>query len=128
MSKEELSETSYPLDKTANAAVLYEIKNVVFEYDENDGFGFGYSNSYMVTVKIPEGYEVAELPKSEKIKMPEGLGTFSFISSSRNGAIQLRVVETVSNPLITAEDYQILKEFFNNLIIKENEQVVLKKV
>ncbi|MEW7277179.1 transglutaminase [Aquimarina sp. 2201CG1-2-11] len=103
----------------------------VFKSDERKypvDFGFGYSNSYMVTIKIPEGYEVAELPKSEKIKMPDGLGTFSFISSSSNGAIQLRVIETVSDPLVTAEDYPILKEFFNKLVTKENEQIVLKKI
>lgn len=91
-------------------------------------FAFGYSNPYRITIKIPEGYEVAELPKLEKIKMPEGLGEFSFISSSANGTIQLRVAETINTRLISVKYYPFLKEFFNKLIVRGNEQIVFKKI
>ncbi len=106
-------------------------KENVFKSDERKypvDFAYGYSNSYMTTINIPEGYEVVEFPKSEKIKMPEGLGEFSFISSAGNGTVQIRVTETINTPLISAEYYPILKEFYNKLVIKENEQVVLKKI
>lgn len=106
-------------------------KENIFKSDERKypvDFAFGFSNSYMVNIKIPEGHEVVEFPKSEKIKMPEGIGEFSFISSAGEGTIQLRVIETINTPIILAEQYPILKEFYNKIVDKENEQIVLKKM
>ncbi|PKV49655.1 uncharacterized protein DUF3857 [Aquimarina sp. MAR_2010_214] len=106
-------------------------KENIFKSDERKypiDFAFGYSNAYVVNIKIPEGYEIVEFPKSEKIKMPEGLGEFSFISSAGNGFLQLRITETINSPLILAEHYPVLKQFYNKLVEKENEQVVLKKI
>ncbi|MBG6131349.1 hypothetical protein IWQ47_002782 [Aquimarina sp. EL_43] len=91
-------------------------------------FGYGFTNAYMVSIKIPEGYEVAELPKSGAFKMPENIGAFSFRSNVTNGMIQIVVNETVNVAFLPSDYYLTLKEFYNQVIEKENEQIVLKKI
>ncbi|WP_103864683.1 transglutaminase [Aquimarina sp. I32.4] len=91
-------------------------------------FAFGYSNSYILNIKIPEGYEVVESLKSERIKMPEGLGEFYFMSSVTNNTIQIKVTEKINRALISVEYYPTLKEFYSKLVEKENEHLVLKKI
>ncbi|MDY8136498.1 transglutaminase [Aquimarina sp. 2201CG5-10] len=91
-------------------------------------FGYGFSNMYMINIKIPEGYEVAEFPKPGAFKLPDNLGVFSYRSTVVNGMVQIVVNETINAPIITSDYYGALKEFYNQLIEKENEQVVLKKI
>ncbi len=106
-------------------------KENVFKTDDRKypvDFGYGFSNTYMINIKIPQGYEVAEFPKPQAFKLPENMGKFSFRSNIANGTIQIVVDETINAPVITADYYPVLKQFYNQLIEKENEQVVLKKI
>ena len=103
----------------------------IFKSDQREypvDFGYGYSNNYMINIKIPEGYKVAEVPQNGAFKLPENMGKFSYQLQAIEGMVQLRVSETINAPMISTEYYGALKEFFNQVIAKENEQVVLKKV
>ncbi|WP_378182402.1 DUF3857 domain-containing protein [Aquimarina sp. SS2-1] len=106
-------------------------KENVFKSDDRKypiDFGYSFSNKYMVNIKIPEGYEVVECPKSTALKLPNNMGKFIFRSNVTNGVIQVVVDETITAPVIPASYYQAVKEFYNQVIQKENEQVVLKKI
>ncbi|MFD2564262.1 hypothetical protein, partial [Aquimarina rubra] len=61
-------------------------------------------------------------------KLPDNLGKFTFRSNVVNGMIQVVVDETITAPVIPASYYPAVKEFYNQVIQKENEQVVLKKI
>ncbi len=106
-------------------------KENVFKSDERIypvDYGYPFSNKYMINIKVPEGYEVTEIPKSGSFSLPDNMGKFVYRSNVANGVIQLVVNETINNSMISAEDYFVLKEFYNQVIQKENEQVVLKKI
>ncbi len=106
-------------------------KENIFKSDERQypiDFGYGFSNMYMVNIKIPEGYGVLEYPESGAFKLPEDMGVFTYRSNVTNGMVQVVVNETINAPIIPAKYYQALKEFYNQVIKKENEQVVLKKI
>ena len=106
-------------------------KENIFKSDDRQypvDFGFGFSESYMINIKIPEGYDVVEIPKSGAFKLPDNLGSFTYRTNFVNGTIQVVVNETISEPVITSNYYLALKEFYNQIVQKEGEQVVLKKV
>ena len=106
-------------------------KDNVFKSDDRRypvDFGYGFSDVNMVNIKIPEGYEIAELPESGGFKLPNDLGSFSFNSKIVNGMIQISVTETINSGLILPEYYPSIKEFYNKIIEKESDQVVLKKI
>lgn len=103
----------------------------IFKSDERKypvDFGYGYTHDYMVTIAIPEGYKVTEAPQSGILKLPDSMGQFIYQLSIKSSMLQLHVTEKISSPLILTEYYPALKEFYNKVIAKENEQVVLKKV
>ncbi len=106
-------------------------KENVFKSDSREypvDFGHGFSNVYRINIKIPDGYQVVESPESKIFKLPDNLGVFSYKSDIANNLIQLYVNEKINVPIITAQHYLTLKEFYNQIIQKENEQVVLKKI
>ncbi len=103
----------------------------IFKSNEREypvDFGYGYSRSVMLSIKIPEGYEIVETPKGSAFKLPENMGNFAYRSSIMGNAIQISVTETLNTPFVPASYYPVLKQFYNQIIQKENEQVVLKKI
>ncbi|WP_109299725.1 DUF3857 domain-containing protein [Aquimarina sp. AU474] len=106
-------------------------KENIFKSDDRRypvDFGYGFSDMYMVNIKIPEGYEIAELPESGGFKLPEDMGSFSFNSKLVNGMIQISVTETINSAVILPQYYPAVKEYYNKIIEKQSDQVVLKKI
>ncbi len=91
-------------------------------------FSFPYKDKYMTSLTIPEGYQVESLPSNIAIAMDKKYGSFSYTISNENDKIQLMMVLEIATSIIPAEDYDILKEFFNKVIDKQNEKIVLKKI
>ena len=105
--------------------------NNPFKIDERKfpiDLGNAVNNMYMVSIAVPEGYEVVSLPQSIKIGLPNDLASFNMIVTHSNNKIELRVTEKWPQPFIAAESYPLLKEFMKKLIEKENEQITLKKI
>ncbi|MNR65721.1 hypothetical protein D3C85_1888860 [compost metagenome] len=47
---------------------------------------------------------------------------------SDENKIQIQVIKEINKPIFAAEDYDMLKEFFQKVIVSQNEKIVLKKV
>lgn len=78
-------------------------------------------------IKVPEGFEVDELPKSTRVKLDEDMGQFEYMIQNQNGMVQLRCVIELKKANFPAEVYGDLREFFTYIVKKQNEQIVLKK-
>jgi hypothetical protein len=84
--------------------------------------------TYIFSMFIPEGYEVDELPKSVIVKLNEaGDGQFEYRISESGGIISMRSRIQLKRAYYLPEEYDILREFFNLVVKKHNEQIVLKK-
>jgi hypothetical protein len=91
-------------------------------------FSFPFKDKYMITITIPEGYQVESIPKSVSLIMDGGYGSFSMSASNTDNNIQITVNLSVNESIVPAQDYDILKEFFKVSIEKQNEKIVLKKI
>lgn len=84
--------------------------------------------TYIFSMIIPEGYVLDELPKSTLVKLnEEGDGIFEFRISESGGTISLRSRLQLKRAYYEPEEYEILREFFNIIVKKHSEQIVLKK-
>ena len=101
-----------------------------FKLDERKfpiDFGHPFSQKAMVTIEIPDGYTLESQPDPIYVKIPDDLGEFKFMPKVVGNKIQLLVNFEINNAQIYTDHYLFLKEFFNQMIIKENEQIVLTK-
>lgn len=91
---------------------------------------FNYIRNYMQTVdiNIPEGYEVAELPKSERMLLNDNNLTFLYTAQQQDNVIKLTQRFQVRKLLLLPADYDALKDFFTKMILKNDEQIVFKKI
>ena len=91
-------------------------------------YGFPFLDKYNINIDIPEGYMVETLPKSTQIDMQEGIGGFKFIANVSGNKIQLSVSHQINTPIVSSEYYPMLKDYYQGMVAKETEKIVLKKV
>lgn len=84
--------------------------------------------TYLLTFQVPQEYTVDELPKQIVAKLDEqGSAFFEYRISQSGNTISLRSRVKISRTVFAPEEYQNLREFFNLIVNKQNEQIVFKK-
>jgi hypothetical protein len=91
-------------------------------------YGFPFLDKYTINIDIPAGYMVETLPKSTQLDMVENLGSFKFMSNASGNKIQLSISHQINTPIVSSEYYSMLKNYYQGMIAKETEKIVLKKV
>jgi len=91
-------------------------------------FVYPTQDKFMITIKLPEGYTVEQVPAPLSLAMEEGLGSFKYNVVVQNGQMQLTSIFDVNVPHIEPEFYNTLKDFYRKMIEKQNEKIVLKRI
>lgn len=89
---------------------------------------FPYTQSYtaVFNLTIPEGY-TAEIPESAIVKLPDNKGKFIYSSTQTGNKINILSKVKVSTTLFSLEEYQTLQEFYEMIVTKNQEPIVLSK-
>ncbi|MFL5786461.1 MAG: transglutaminase domain-containing protein, partial [Flavisolibacter sp.] len=83
---------------------------------------------FVLTMEIPKGYEVDELPKQMRAKLDEqGSASFEYVLAQTGTTISMRSRIKINRTLFLPDEYDLLREFFNMVVKKQNEQIVFKK-
>ncbi len=90
-------------------------------------FGFPMKDRYIINIALPEGYKVESMPENAVFSLGENTGSYRYLISQIGNKLQLSVEFSINKSFIGAEEYGNLKKFFELLIAKENEKVVLSK-
>lgn len=84
--------------------------------------------TYLLSMEVPDGYELDELPKPVKAKFDAaGKTFFEYLIQNSSGIISLRSRVKIDHTLYEPAEYEGLREFFNLIVKKHNEQIVFKK-
>ncbi len=90
-------------------------------------FSYPTKNKYSFNITIPEGYIIESLPSQVSYTTNNEYTSFKYQVSNSDKSIQVSVNFEINSPIIPAEHYNSLKEFFKLVIDKQNEKIVLKK-
>lgn len=90
---------------------------------------FGYNMQETVSAKytIPKNYSVESMPSYTNLYLPGNKGKYLFMIKAENGVIEIMSQLLLNKSVFTADEYFDLRELFNKMIAKQNEQIVLKK-
>ncbi|WP_162053774.1 DUF3857 domain-containing protein [Pontibacter pamirensis] len=91
-------------------------------------FGTPIDETYICRFTIPEGYELDEVPKSLVVNLPEKGGRFMYVVQQEGSSLQVMSKVNINKPVFFAPEYAYLKEFYNQIIAKQAEQIVLKRI
>ena len=82
---------------------------------------------YTLSMDIPKGFVIDEIPKSATIKLNEDQGQFDYLIQSNPDNIQMQIRLRLNRTFFPVEDYQNLYEFFDDIEKKMEEKIVFKK-
>jgi hypothetical protein len=89
---------------------------------------YAIDETYLLRLDVPKGYVIDEMPKQLMLKLNEdNEGMFEYRISESNGIISMRSRLRISRAYFLPEEYEMLREFFNYVVKKHNEQIVFKK-
>lgn len=91
-------------------------------------FTYPVSEKYIINIMLPDGYEVETMPQSEALNFKDEACMFKYISKVNGKYLQLNISLDINTTIIGTNDYAEFKAFFEKIVEKQNEQVVLKKV
>ena len=84
-------------------------------------------DTYELTMDIPKGYKVDELPKAVQLTFNGTRGLFEYAIQKDEFLVQLRCHIKLNQAIFAAEDYASLRDFFAYVVKKQSEQIVFKK-
>ncbi len=91
-------------------------------------FGYPFEESYNINIEIPEGYTVETLPAQAKFVTDENMAVFKYLITNTGNKIQMKITNTINTAIVSSELYTTLKDFYQKMIEKQNEKIVLKKI
>lgn len=111
--------------------MLYEqVKENLFKTTERNypiDYGYMREKSVILNFTLPEGFTVSSMPVSQTLKLPENVANFSVKSVVDANKIQIMYKLNINRSMIVQTIYADYREFFNQLVKKHNEPVVIKK-
>lgn len=81
----------------------------------------------LLNLRVPEGYEVDELPKQTKVVLPDGGGSFEYMIQVFDDVVQMRTIIDIKRATFLPEEYNSIRELYTYILSKQSEQIVLKK-
>lgn len=90
---------------------------------------FGYNRQVILNaqISIPEGYQLEELPKAPGLMMADSSINFRRKFMQQENIVIVRMIMEINRPVFGAEEYEDFREFYKQLYLMLNEQIVLKK-
>lgn len=111
-----------PLFFLSNTENPFKSENRKYPVD----FGFPYRSQVIMNFILPDGYQVESFPESTMSTLGD-MGSYKFLGSQKGNVIQFSVDLTIKQATIAESDYEDLRSFFELLVEKESEKIVITK-
>ena len=117
--------------------IMYISPFVISRIDENPfklqnreypvDYGSNQEKMYMCKFTLPEGFVIDEMPQSKVIMLPGGVAKYSYNCTQVGNTLNIVSSFQINKSLFLQTEYPDLREFYNQVVAKQSEQIVLKK-
>ena len=91
-------------------------------------FGYPFKEKELINIMLPDGFSVESLPENSIFQTDNGAVKFTFVVKQNNNTIQVVSQIDINQSIIDSNEYSALKQFFETIVEKQSEKIVLKKV
>ncbi len=90
-------------------------------------YSYPYANTITVTITIPDGYEVEEIPAAERITMGDKQIVYAYLNQKNEKTIQVVQRIILTQTLYASTEYQHVRDFWSHIANINDAQIVLKR-
>ena len=113
-----------------DAAIDFGVEDNPF-YEENRDFPVFFSTyldvRQIITINIPEGYELESYPATSRMALPNKTANFSYDVKEMNNSIIINYSLKQNTDYFLPTEYPNLKELYNRIVDKSKEKIVLTR-
>ncbi|MDX2246701.1 MAG: DUF3857 domain-containing protein [Bacteroidia bacterium] len=91
-------------------------------------FTYPLRDSHMLGLRIPEGYEVAQLPQPIRVILPNNGGSFTYNVLEMGKILHLTSTILLNKTTFQPSEYEAIRTFFEYVVAKHQEDVILRKI
>lgn len=113
-----------------NPLLMQRIEENPFKLENREypvDFSSPFERVYMCRIKIPEEYQVDELPKPQVMALPASAGKYTYTITQVGNILNVVSSFQINRSIFDQTEYPNLREFYNQVVAKQAEQIVLKK-
>ncbi|HEU5289767.1 MAG TPA: transglutaminase-like domain-containing protein, partial [Cyclobacteriaceae bacterium] len=124
-------------DSFSNGDIIYLNPLLYLHMDENPfkleartypvDFGSASDQTFICKLTIPENYVAEEVPVSKVIALPNNTAKYVYNVQVAGNTVNITSMLSINKGLFLQSEYPYLREFYNQVIAKQAEQIVLKK-
>jgi hypothetical protein len=114
-----------------NPLLTYRTEQNPFRLESREypvDFGSMVEKVYLCRLTLPEGYDVEELPESKVMMLPGNAARFLYNVSKIGNTISVTSNLSINKSIFVQQEYPNLREFYNQMVAKQAENIVLKKI
>lgn len=122
---------------TAAGNVFYLNPLLLYRIDENPlkletreypvDFSSPFERIVICRITLPEGFDVDELPQPKAISLPANAGRYTYSVTQAGRVLNILSNFQINQSIFVPQEYAHLREFYNQVVAKQAEQIVLKK-
>jgi|WetSurMetagenome_2_1015567.scaffolds.fasta_scaffold00235_18 hypothetical protein len=90
-------------------------------------YNYPITERFFFTYTIPDGFSVESLPNSSAISMPDNSISITYNVQASGNKIEVRYIRKINKVLFITEEYQKLKNLYDQLVKMHSESVILKR-
>ncbi|HKJ07179.1 MAG TPA: hypothetical protein VJ970_06920, partial [Flavobacteriaceae bacterium] len=80
-----------------------------------------------ISITIPEGYKVESVPETLGVALPNNYGVYKFKTTVVGNVIKVYSILQINTAIYPATHYSEIKEFYNKIVNKHKERIILTK-
>jgi hypothetical protein len=114
-----------------NPFICFGEKENPFKTDErlyNIDYGAPTDEYFNLTITIPDGYKLEEVPETLRFIIPDGTMKFEYLAGLKDNILTINAKLVIKRTRFGANEYLVLKKLYGQMIAKIGEQLVLKKI
>jgi len=114
-----------------NPLMLFSLSENPFKLKERNypvDIAYPKMEMFSVNFEIPEGYKLLDSPESVVVKTPDGAASFQYVVEEKENKIHVLGKLNLKKAIYTKEEYFVLKELFDKVMEKKEEQIVFEKL
>lgn len=114
-----------------NPFIVNKIEENPFTLEERKypvDFTYPIDRTYMLELTVPDGYTLESKPAPARINLPEKSGQFMYSASQNGNKIMVVSRFKINKRTFLFNEYPNLKEFYNLIVAKQAEMLVLKRM
>ncbi|RMG57151.1 MAG: DUF3857 domain-containing protein [Bacteroidetes bacterium] len=85
-------------------------------------------DAHMLGLRIPANYQVAQVPEPIRVVLPDDGGSFTYNVLQMDNIIHFTSTLYLNKTIYSPEEYQDIRTFFDYVVRKHQEDIVLKRV